>query len=109
MVDAALIKERVPSNAMGRRHSLIRQDPGRAHHVAIKTMLGRGDADTTSCRPRKGLYETSAENLTEITALIDTGRIKVGISERYALDDISKAEARRQEGGVRPKILVEID
>ena len=54
------------------------------------------------------MTEPSGETLAEIASMIDEGKMRVSIAERFALADVAQAQDRMERGGFIGKLLLEI-
>ncbi|MBC7521137.1 MAG: NADP-dependent oxidoreductase [Sandarakinorhabdus sp.] len=52
------------------------------------------------------MTEPSGADLAAIGAMIDAGKVRVVIAERFPLDHVAQAQARLEQGGIRGKIAV---
>src|SRR5690606_37458637 len=81
--------------------------PGGRLISAIK-ILDQIESDETGRLSASFMTAPDSDHLAHIVDMIDGGKVRVAISEVFALNDVAAAQDRLHKGGVRGKILIEI-
>ncbi len=77
-------------------------DPARLVTVTDPAKAGEVGASYWFVRPDR-------EGLTELSTLVDEGRLQVPVAERLPLDEAAQAHRRSQDGHVRGKLVLTVD
>lgn len=81
--------------------------PGGRLISAIK-ILDQIESDETGRLSASFMTAPDRDHLAHIVDMIDGGKVRVAISEVFALNDVAAAQDRLHKGGVRGKVLIEI-